>query len=393
MKLFSQNFDELGIDAISELIDLGISETQSLEFKAKPYGTSESQKKELLKDISALANTDGGFLIIGLSEENGVASALQNDIENADAEILRLENIVGSGLDPAIMELRIKNVRSECHSALIIQVPPSLNAPHRLAAFGTSRFYGRQSNGVYEMNTDHIRNAFFKSASIADKIRDFTNQRLRSVSKGQLPTPVTYGAGNVIIHVTPFSSFSSNNPIDLNQAFIHSGSFTLPNFTSYSTRFNYDGFLIYTGGDNSYGYVQIFRNGAIEALENGFVHEREGKRIIFPNEVEKTVFRGCRKLIRAMEMLSVNYPIQVSVTLTGTANGIFRTAELYYSDRRQDCILEDTLTLPDIFIRSQPHNDDELFETLKPAIDVFWNSAGFAHSPNFGQNGTWTPKD
>ena len=46
---------------------LGVVETQQLEFKGEPYQlVSESQKHELAKDVSALANADGGLILIGV---------------------------------------------------------------------------------------------------------------------------------------------------------------------------------------------------------------------------------------------------------------------------------------------------------------------------------------
>lgn len=56
--LASGNFDPL----------VGLAETIDVEFKGQPYQVTDhdSQKFELAKDVSALANASGGVIIIGV---------------------------------------------------------------------------------------------------------------------------------------------------------------------------------------------------------------------------------------------------------------------------------------------------------------------------------------
>ena len=59
------------------LADLvGIAETETLEFKRESYGNDDKSKRELCKDISALANTSGGDIVIGMDEREGAAASL-----------------------------------------------------------------------------------------------------------------------------------------------------------------------------------------------------------------------------------------------------------------------------------------------------------------------------
>lgn len=60
----------------------GIKERNRLEFKEQ-LSLSDRDKLELLRDICALANADGGLIIIGAKESNGQCTEFIN-VEKAD---------------------------------------------------------------------------------------------------------------------------------------------------------------------------------------------------------------------------------------------------------------------------------------------------------------------
>jgi predicted HTH transcriptional regulator len=55
---------------------IGITENETLEFKKQSYGGSDGDRRELCKDVSALANSTGGDIILGVEETDGVASSI-----------------------------------------------------------------------------------------------------------------------------------------------------------------------------------------------------------------------------------------------------------------------------------------------------------------------------
>src|ERR1035441_2198211 len=88
---------------IEALIANAASEGTTLEFKRELPGGSDDAKREFLADVSALANTSGGDILYGIDEEDGSAAAITGiGITDLDAELLRLGNILNSGLEPRI---------------------------------------------------------------------------------------------------------------------------------------------------------------------------------------------------------------------------------------------------------------------------------------------------
>ncbi len=154
MPLDTKNFSDISLRDIQELIDNAVPEGKYLEYKASAYGGADKDKKEFLKDVSAFANADGGHLIIGLSENEGVAASVQPIREAvADDHILRLENILRDGIEPRISTYEIKTLStSNDGHVVIIRVAPSATRPHRVCYGNSNKFYTRNANAVHELD-------------------------------------------------------------------------------------------------------------------------------------------------------------------------------------------------------------------------------------------------
>ena len=60
MSIEKADFDAIDEEDLNELIEAQVPEGLRIEYKQREYGKSDSDKKELLKDISAFANSQGG---------------------------------------------------------------------------------------------------------------------------------------------------------------------------------------------------------------------------------------------------------------------------------------------------------------------------------------------
>src|SRR5258708_4648824 len=104
MSLGRTNFDAISEADLADLIQAGVPEGLVIDYKRDPYGTSDGEKKEALKDITSFANSAGGHLIIGMDEASGVPTAPTGlPGVDPDALINRLESLVRDGVEPRIV--------------------------------------------------------------------------------------------------------------------------------------------------------------------------------------------------------------------------------------------------------------------------------------------------
>jgi predicted HTH transcriptional regulator len=97
------DFDNMDENDLKELLTTQVPEGLRIEYKREPYGNSDAEKREALKDISCFANASGGHLIIGIEEQNGLPIAIRGiSTMNPDAVIQRLEQLIRSGIEPRI---------------------------------------------------------------------------------------------------------------------------------------------------------------------------------------------------------------------------------------------------------------------------------------------------
>jgi hypothetical protein len=122
---------------LQELI--GTSEGQSIEFKqsaAINFGSDREKRiRELVKDVSAMANAAGGRIFYGIAEEkgNGRAERLDGGIDESAFNLDQIGNLLTGNIEPAIPGVTTHAIRLKSGGyAIAIEVPQSMNlAPHQ----------------------------------------------------------------------------------------------------------------------------------------------------------------------------------------------------------------------------------------------------------------------
>jgi predicted HTH transcriptional regulator len=103
MEPFNKPLSEITIDDISIIVRDKVPESRNLDYKRELPPLTEAGNKELLKDISAFANTVGGYLIYGVDEKEGVPTEILGvEVEDFDKLKQRFENLLRTGADPVI---------------------------------------------------------------------------------------------------------------------------------------------------------------------------------------------------------------------------------------------------------------------------------------------------
>ena len=123
--------DSYSIGDINNLIINEVEENIHLDYKAAGALDKDDKKRtEITKDISAFANSDGGIIVYGVSEEDHKPK----EISPIDGKIYTkewLENVIQQ-IQPRIEDLKIYPIRIDDieQSIYVVKIPRSSNAPH-----------------------------------------------------------------------------------------------------------------------------------------------------------------------------------------------------------------------------------------------------------------------
>ena len=79
---------QVSYELLSQLVANHVREQADLDFKRTLYHPkNEKEKEELIKDVCAMANSGGGWIICGIAEENSAAA----DIIGVNLDVTRSE--------------------------------------------------------------------------------------------------------------------------------------------------------------------------------------------------------------------------------------------------------------------------------------------------------------
>lgn len=382
-----QDFENLEEQDLENLIQGQVPEGISLEYKRELYGGSDSEKKEMLKDISALANTRGGHLILGMDEIDGTASSLISIGNGVDDEINRIDQIVRSSIDPIISGFRARGIPlSSGGNVIVCRVPKSWIGPHRVLFKGDNRFYLRSTASVYQPSVEELRMLFSQSISNLDQAKSFRDQRINEIDQGQEIRPLV-GGGRLYVHICPISAFGGMNNIDLEQAISLSSFFEPLGASGRTPRFNYHGFICERGGQENHGYVQIFRNGLLEATKGGIIRENDRGRFIPGTALEGYIFEAIPRYILGLNQLGITGPYIILITLDGVHQIRYAVRHNQYEDT-DDLLPYPTLKLPEGYLSEAP-SLIAVHRAMRPCFDALWNAVGFSSSQYFDHDGLW----
>lgn len=286
---------EQPIDAIDEatlqrLIDNQVSEGRDLEFKRGLPGGGDEASREFLADVTAFANAQGGDIVYGLDETNGAATDLLGvEIDDPDAAILRLEGKLQTGVEPRLIGLRTNWVPlANGRGVLVLRIPGSLSAPHRVTFRNGARFYARNSRGKYELDVHDLRHAFTEAAQLPQQFRQLHAEAIAASQGVDMPFAIEQ-APVAVISVAPLGLFREERRIAVTRE-----NAVVPvrvgGFTALDT---IEGVLMHAplSEEGRVGsYALTYRNGRTDsAFVIGGVrqHNGEERRIVWPTTFEQ----------------------------------------------------------------------------------------------------------
>lgn len=392
--MYTFDIESITKDTLQAFVDDQAVENQQLEFKHYIFTDGkvpDREKTDLLKEITALANAEGGIIIIGIDEEGkGVASKLLDagcNLIDFDNIQLAIQQALLAKVRPRLYGITMKSIEvKDGKIAIIIDVPKSFNRPHAVNDGNKDNFYIRHSNGVTYMSVDDLRRQFVFSSSFKYEIRNFRQERIGMILGDEFIGNLSNGA-KILLHIIPLWSLDSGNSIDINRVEQFTDNVKPISGGAWYYRFNSDGYCTYCKDSQTNDvdtYTQIFRNGIIEAVDIRMMNFNRNfiGQVYDWRKTENAIYQAIQKYSALLKKIDVPKPWYIYISFLnakGFKSNIFYTGTTESIDRDLIHAIEAVW------------NDDEqvLDDVLKSTFDSLANSFGMSKSPNYDKEGNY----
>lgn len=286
--IFQKSFDSITSADIQKLIDIKYKERQKMEYKKEMYKPTDKDRKEMLRDISSIANAYGGYLIIGIEADKKGIPLKSVHIDKAEDERNRIEQSYLSNIEPRIPGLKCKAVKMDTgEDIIIVFIPRSLKKPHMINFQQLNQFWIRHNDKKLPMLVEEIRDACISVENIWKDVRQFLYER-----EVEIKQQITKRGGMVIGSIP---ALIREDFIDIRDSNIKKFLIEPPNQIGKSFTLSFkEGPIILTYpeptlfglriGHSDFQEVQLFRNGYYELiLDHSMIYMQDDHKDVIIN--------------------------------------------------------------------------------------------------------------
>jgi hypothetical protein len=390
--MIPREIDHIEKADIEKLLADKVEEGLRLDYKGRaPNFHDDDARRDFLIDVTAMANSSGGDLVLGAEEARGsdkkslgyLLNIPGTRTDSVDELIRGLENTLAQNVSPRIPGVRFKAVPDFPEGPVIIaRIPKSFAGPHMVSWKKSTSFHVRTNRGNQQLDVHQIRSAFVGSEALSERIGQFRAGRVGRIAAGGTEfgmPPQT----KVIIHVVPLVAFEPEFQVDIQLAASRRAAFQLIGGQTWNQhRFNLDGFAVmltskYGGAPAFSAYVQLFRNGVIEAVTWGLISVNDPTTPIPSAAVFEAIQLASANFVSRLNELAVRPPALLAVSFTDIKGKRVAGPGAPGGRIYPHPIDRDVLMLPPQLIESF----DQLVD-LGPTFDIFWQAAGEAGRPS-----------
>ncbi len=148
-------FDSLStLGDVQSLIDSGMRESEVLEYKTATTTFSDADKREIAKDVTAMANSLGGVILYGVLTHPTDKTLPLEIVPIEKKNIETLDRVLNAQVRPPIQGLRRKLIPGDQPQVLVIDIPQSEDPPHQ--TLYEKRYYRRSGSECLAMDHDLV---------------------------------------------------------------------------------------------------------------------------------------------------------------------------------------------------------------------------------------------
>jgi hypothetical protein len=196
-----RSLDDISLDDIRLLIENQVPEGPHLAYKETPYGDRPQDEHEMLRDIVALANADGGYLVLGVREDGGGQPAEIVPFDDPESIRQWIHLACQDGIRDRIPGLRVRAFETGFNQGIVvIHVPFSDRRPHMIALADRTDFYRRYGTDRRPMTIGEIREMILGSS----RLRPLVESEERSAG----------GEGRVTGVIPPYAQVITKRPVE-----------------------------------------------------------------------------------------------------------------------------------------------------------------------------------
>ncbi|MDD4051160.1 MAG: ATP-binding protein [candidate division Zixibacteria bacterium] len=182
---------ELRETDLHTLVKDQVRESIALDFKLKYDSPNLKGQNEVLKDITAMANAQGGRIFIGIRDEKDVAAEIVG-IPDAEVWEKQINGWCKVWIDPKIAGLEIFLISlAKGGHVIAIGIPESRNKPHLVKYSSvenpTYRCYRRSSTNNYEIGIREIKDIVLYEESAMERADEYFKRRQDGLRKQMTP--------------------------------------------------------------------------------------------------------------------------------------------------------------------------------------------------------------
>lgn len=173
--MFSKHISQLIYEDIEDLVkNRQEKEGHHLDYKVS-IGNVDKAKKELAKDVSSFANTSGGYLVIGVSNNFEIVG-IDAKIQNKDVDEW-LNQVLSSNIEPSVFyhDPKVINIPGTGKVIVVIHIPESNGKPHIVTE--SNCYYVRVNDSSKLATHYQIRDMFEFSRNRRNEWKDFLRSR------------------------------------------------------------------------------------------------------------------------------------------------------------------------------------------------------------------------